>query len=127
MKRLLVLFCITGFLAKDIARLGWEIWFKINQAEIIAEKCENKDKPMMHCNGNCYLSKQLKKLEQKEQEHNQKRNPFQDQQKLECIVDQPFLNVSLFIPEHLEKPVVASTLNLSNGFYTSFFHPPTIF
>lgn len=127
MKRLLVLFCITGFLAKDIARLSWEIWFKINQAEIIAEKCENKDKPMMHCNGNCYLSKQLKKLEQKEQEHNQKQNPFQDQQKLECIVAQPVLNLMMFIPEQVEKPVDAFNFDLSNGFDTAFFHPPTIF
>lgn len=126
MKRLLVLFCLTGFLAKDIARLSWEIWFKINQVEIIAEKCENKDNPMMHCNGNCYLSKQLKKLDQKEQEHNQKRNPFQDQHKLEYIVDHPVLTLLMFIPEQVEKPVVAFNVDLSNGIYTAFFHPPTI-
>lgn len=28
---------------------------------IISEKCENKDKPEMHCNGKCHLKKQIEK------------------------------------------------------------------
>lgn len=26
--------------------------------------CENKDKPMMHCNGKCHLKKEIKELEE---------------------------------------------------------------
>jgi hypothetical protein len=33
-------------------------WF-INQSAITAEKCENRDKPEIQCNGKCYLKKQL--------------------------------------------------------------------
>ncbi|MDX1349540.1 MAG: hypothetical protein R3279_04795 [Putridiphycobacter sp.] len=33
--------------------------FYKNQAEIIAKHCVNKDKPAMHCEGHCYLEKQL--------------------------------------------------------------------
>jgi len=33
--------------------------FYINQDSIIAEKCINKDKPELHCNGQCYLKKEL--------------------------------------------------------------------
>lgn len=33
----------------------------INYNYIKTELCENKDKPEMHCNGKCYLKKQLKK------------------------------------------------------------------
>lgn len=125
MRSLLVLFCITGFLAKDIARLSWEIWFKINQVEIIAEKCENKDKPMMHCDGNCYLSKQLKKLELKEQEHNEKRNPFQDQFKFELSVAPSAVEIPSLAPKSQEMAFFLYNFRLKLGIYTSFFHPPT--
>jgi hypothetical protein len=37
------------------------IEYEINKKYIAEVLCENKDKPMMHCNGKCYLKKQLKK------------------------------------------------------------------
>jgi len=40
--------------------------FRINQKEIAASKCENKNKPEMNCEGKCYLSQQLKNAEPKE-------------------------------------------------------------
>jgi len=33
--------------------------YAINKAYITKAFCENKDKPMMHCNGKCHLKKQL--------------------------------------------------------------------
>lgn len=43
-------------------------WFFVNQKRIADKYCENKDKPMLHCNGKCYLVKQLKmEQEQKSQ------------------------------------------------------------
>ena len=33
--------------------------FNINQKFIAKELCVNKENPAMHCNGHCYLSKQL--------------------------------------------------------------------
>ncbi len=38
--------------------------WKINQAELTAKYCVNKAKPMLNCNGKCYLAKQLKKQEE---------------------------------------------------------------
>lgn len=40
--------------------------YEINKKAIAEEHCENKDKPQLECNGHCYLSKQLKKAEEKE-------------------------------------------------------------
>lgn len=37
--------------------------WKINQVRITELYCVNKNNPLMHCNGQCYLSKQLKKIE----------------------------------------------------------------
>ncbi|MES2587450.1 MAG: hypothetical protein V4622_00635 [Bacteroidota bacterium] len=86
MKIFLAIASISCFLAKDIASFSWQTWFYVNQSEIAQEKCENKAKPMMHCDGKCYLSKQLKKLEQKEQQHNSKSNPFKNSEKNQYIV-----------------------------------------
>lgn len=33
--------------------------FYVNQDTIIAKKCINKDKPELHCDGKCYLKKEL--------------------------------------------------------------------
>ena len=40
--------------------------WKINQAELTAKYCVNKAKPMLKCNGKCYLAKQLKKQEEQD-------------------------------------------------------------
>lgn len=37
--------------------------FKINQEEIIEEFCENIDEPELNCDGNCYLVKELQKVD----------------------------------------------------------------
>lgn len=48
------------------------IQFYSNQSKIIAEKCINKDKPELECNGHCYLNKTLKTYQNNinEQEEN---------------------------------------------------------
>lgn len=63
-----ILFAIT-LLWKDIAAFSWNIWFYNNQIELAAKYCVNKKKPMLHCNGKCYLAKQLQKLEQEEKKN----------------------------------------------------------
>lgn len=40
--------------------------FFIQQNKISQTLCENRDQPAKHCNGKCYLKKQLAKEEQKE-------------------------------------------------------------
>ena len=125
MRTLIVIFCITGFLAKDIARLGWEIWFKVNQEQIIAEKCENKAKPMLHCNGKCYLSKQLEKLDQKEQNHNSKTNPFNNNLKFEYIPTPLEINLLFASIESKEKDIFQNNIQAVNEFSSCIFHPPS--
>lgn len=42
--------------------------FWANRAYIAERFCENKDKPQLHCEGKCYLHKQLKKAEPPEKD-----------------------------------------------------------
>lgn len=54
--------------------------FELNQKYIASTLCENRDKPEMHCNGKCYLSKKIKQAEEREkkEEHNTQKKGFQD-------------------------------------------------
>ena len=126
MYRILFILTIVSLLAKDIASLSWQTWFYVNQSEIAAEKCENKAKPMMNCDGKCYLSKQLQKLEQKEQNHNNKSNPFQNLEKVHFFVADFIVE---FVPNFKnlkEKEEFAYKAIFSTGKSNEIFHPPTV-
>ena len=63
------------FVSKLAYSLIWQVHYELNKAEITARYCENKNRPELHCNGQCYLAKQLQKadleLQAKEQEQQQ--------------------------------------------------------
>ena len=42
--------------------------FFLNRSFIAKNLCVNREKPMMHCNGKCYLSKKLKEQEKQDQQ-----------------------------------------------------------
>ena len=46
-------------------------YYQVNKKTIAATLCVNKNKPQMHCDGQCYLGKQLKKAEENEKRQNQ--------------------------------------------------------
>ena len=37
--------------------------YELNKADITAEYCVNKARPLLHCNGQCHLAQQLRKAE----------------------------------------------------------------
>ncbi|GAA0880527.1 hypothetical protein GCM10009119_34970 [Algoriphagus jejuensis] len=39
--------------------------YELNKAYIIENFCVNKDKPMMNCDGKCYLAEQMKEAKEK--------------------------------------------------------------
>lgn len=92
--------------------------FFVNQTEIAATLCENKDKPELHCNGHCQLKKEL-----------EKHNDSPAQQLVREI--SPFIAFSsvqitkpILQPEAFRKP---SAVSLYSGNYVSeIFHPPGI-
>lgn len=47
-----------------LLKTGLLTWYFWNKSEIAAKWCENRDQPRLHCDGKCYLTKQLKKVDQ---------------------------------------------------------------
>lgn len=57
-------FFLTGLLLLQM--LGPELLvvnYELNKAQITAQFCVNKARPMLHCNGKCHLARQLRKAE----------------------------------------------------------------
>ena len=116
--------------SKLIYSCFWQINFFINQQEITRLECQNKDKPLMKCNGKCYLAKQLQKadneLDLKKSEQEKSKNKLKT------------LELSLFIsPAKIDFSLNSKTIsdseslfnfqdNLPEGFKTFPFHPPCL-
>jgi len=52
---------ILSLFAQSAINLGFGLNYELNKKYISEHFCENRSKPCMHCNGKCYLSKQLQK------------------------------------------------------------------
>lgn len=94
----------------------------INKDYIAKVLCINRDKPIMHCNGKCYLAKKLKEHEKKDQQA-----PNTQKEKLDVQ--------SFFIPQVVNLSitlVITKTEyfdmedNLISSYTHSIFHPPSV-
>lgn len=108
-------------------------WQTFNKAFIVldyysdtssyAQKCENKAKPKMHCNGKCQMMKKLKE-EQKKEERNPERKA---ENKNEYIVSSKSFFPSvprIFFYEKLSYPEL--TVSREVKISATVFHPPSI-
>lgn len=104
---------------------GFILYWKVNQTLIAKTLCVNRNKPQMHCNGKCYLYKQLKKAEEEEKTKNSLPNAIPK-----------FKLVDNFIAQNQDWKIVFTLLsiqklqfidyssNLLIGFENSIFRPP---
>lgn len=71
---------IATLLISSLTRWFVYAGFELNRGYIAEKLCENRDKPMMHCNGKCYLAKKIKQAEEKEkkQDRDMQKNMFQE-------------------------------------------------
>lgn len=63
MQKLLFILLAISLLGQASIRTAWTLHYQWNRATYIAA-CENKDKPMLHCDGKCGFRKQLMAREQ---------------------------------------------------------------
>ncbi len=94
--------------------------YELNQKYIAAALCENKNMPEKHCNGKCYLKKQLDQQQKKEQ--NNPGGNIKDSNEVVYFCESNQKNIfSLPLPTNhhfyfTEAPV--------SDFSFSIFHPP---
>ena len=116
---ILLVTCIT---IESTSKGGILISYLANKQYIAENFCANKSNKKLHCNGKCYLIKQLKEEEKKEQSPAQPINKMYDE---EFIMDLPETSVN-----SRKSDVVVSTglipLNTqyNSHFSSDIFHPP---
>ena len=122
MKKIVVIIALTLFL-KPIFPV---IEYAVNYDYIAQVLCENKEKPMMHCNGKCHLMKELaKEAENEKPIAPNKKNGTQETETLFCM----------FVPSFEIPKEYGILFSKINTHYTNryaylnidnTFHPPTV-
>ncbi len=110
---------IFMILTANFSRFFIYAGFELNKNYIASELCENRDKPMMHCNGKCYLMKKLKQAEEKEK--NQSRAAQKGHFQEALVTNKTIFN---FLPQLIKvlKPIeLPFALPRYSG---TIFHPP---
>ena len=101
------------------------IEYIVNYDYIVDELCENRDKPILTCNGKCYLEEQVK--HQQNQNHDQKmpQVPKLDLEKFFTIKNKQF-SYTLITDENIrQNPMFCN--NLEELIFTdSIFRPPIV-
>lgn len=123
------IFLLAVLLSKTIYSVFWQVNFHLNQQEIVRLECENKNRPELHCNGKCYLAKQLQKADNLLDERREESS--------KSLVNLKWMETSLFAcPETIVMKLDQSTISLNEtsnfnvvNFYhfensLSCFHPP---
>lgn len=64
-----VILLLLSFFAQTFYQAFTVLGFYANQSYIASKLCENRYRPMLHCNGQCILAKKLRQQEKKDQEN----------------------------------------------------------
>ncbi len=120
---------IMVLLSKTAYGIFWQVNFRLNQSEIIRLECENKNRPELHCNGKCYLAKQLQKAEEHLTEKKQESSrSFEHLKWLETAVFSSPNFLEILVKSNVDEigSVLFSTYleKRSMRYLPNVFHPP---
>jgi hypothetical protein len=104
-----------------LIKIGLIGYYSVNIEYIIAELCENKDKPELNCKGKCYLKKKMGEADKAEK---QSAEIFKQ---IEFPVFIPHVNLSIDPKYILIENTIAEFKNLySHTPGYKIFHPPLV-
>jgi hypothetical protein len=115
------LFLLISFSWQCVSKSFIYLTFKLNQKELAATVCENKDKPKSCCAAKCQLDKEIKKEDKRQSDSS---SPIKD--KAEKAELRTGLLTFTFDPSLSELELFFNyEKKLSNVFFSSVFHPPS--
>lgn len=120
---------IALFISKLVYGLIWQVHYELNKAEITARYCENKNRPELHCNGQCYLAKQLQKADSELQSKEQEQQNHLDlgakiiSEQFYLLHEAPFSVLQATLVQAQEK-TLSKAAHYSYRYIQNCFHPP---
>jgi hypothetical protein len=119
LKKALSILLAVLVLSQMMVNTGIGVYYHLNKEYIAKQLCVNKNNPSMHCDGHCYLSKQLKKAEQGEKQSTQSLKEKDEIFSNNCesaVVYFPSYHINGFIPYITSQPCAYN--------YNSLIKPP---
>jgi len=121
LKILATIFLTSVIFVQTFSTYFIKVDFYLNQSYIAKNLCVNREKPMMHCNGKCYLSKKITEQEKKDN------SPISKTERMDIQLF--FLPETLLLENTfsiiLKRHYIIKEENPVSSFSTSTFHPPT--
>ncbi len=101
------------------------IEYFVNYDYIVEELCENRDKPILTCNGKCYLEKQVKKQQNLDHEQKTPQPPKLDLEKYFTLKNKPFTYHLIAVEQIQQNPLFYIKLE-DQIFSDSLLRPPIV-
>ena len=105
-----------------LMKLGILTYFQLNRVYITEMYCENKEKPQLNCDGQCFLAKKLQAAEEKTSDNDGARTLNQQLEIPLFIISTP-----AFVSFIGEEPVLDIPLLINHYSFlrsSTLFHPP---
>lgn len=127
MKKAFSILMLLTLLLPSFFRVGIFLHFKANQDFIAKVLCINRDEPLKECNGKCYLTEQLQKVEK----HGGETNDFQPNTKTEEVRFTLFTSIQPSLSFLLDATDESQNSFLQNSLYNFLlfggtFKPPQL-
>lgn len=120
MKTLLTWFLIFGIVLQSLGKLVVWAGYELNLSYIAKELCIEKEKKDSCCKGKCYLKKELKETESKEESSSVKEKYEMMPGDLGSTLVLQVFSVETIVKNNIQE------LFVLNGFKGSVFHPPHV-
>lgn len=98
MQRYLSILLVIGIFGQASIRTAWTLHYQWNRAAYLA-KCVNKDKPYLHCNGQCAFMKEVAAREQKNTQEPRLPEGFREIKDIQLFFESPVFHS--FTTSHL--------------------------
>ena len=122
-RTIVIYWLLLATLLPTFSQWGIIAHYQLNKAYIARVLCQNRDKPQLHCDGQCYLAKQLKARQDKQDKETTERVQTTPVFHLFCQSNAPFQFRSawvLLVATHFFSYQSASSV----AYVTSLFRPP---
>jgi len=120
LKSLGAILLLVAFFAQSFNQTFIVVGFYANQSHY-ARACENKSRPMLHCNGKCQLAKKFEQENKKEQQ-----NPGRKLESKTQVIFLTSIRVDLPSIQSYQYNYFSFSENPTKEFSCPIFHPPSV-
>ena len=123
MRTALVYIVLLAIMLPTVSPLGTIAYFNLNRDYIARVLCENRDRPELHCNGQCYLAKRLKAQQDKQNKETTERVQNLPVLQWFCVAMDSY-QFEQPVTIHTASPLVACVAGNHTGYHAELLQPP---